>query len=600
MATSPKSREDTPLMKQYAAAKSLNPDAVLLFRVGDFYETFGDDAIKASEILGITLTRRSNGAASSVELAGFPYHALDTYLPRLVRAGQRVAICEQLEDPKLTKDLVKRGITELITPGVALYDQVLEHKENNFLACVHLEKTRTGLALLDVSTGEFMIAEGTRDQTDHWLGTFSPKEILVERSKQNLFRETFGTRYYLSYLEDWAFVADTAYEKLLRHFGTTSLKGFGIESDHEGIVAAGAILQYLEITHHERISHISKIISLHENNYVGLDKFSISNLELLQSSGESGVPLISVIDQTKSPMGARLLKRWLVMPLCDPERIHQRSHIVEYLTGEEDVRNSLGEQISGIGDLERLSAKVATGKISPREMNQLRVSLNALRQIKQYCLAEASAPLAGIGNQVIPCESLAEQIQRMLIEEAPAMLGKGPVIARGVDSGLDELRDILYSGKDYLINLQKREIERTGISSLKVSFNNVFGYYIEVRNTHKDKVPEDWIRRQTLVSAERYITEELKEYESRILGAEDKILALEVKIYGELVASALQYLPQMQQSAHAVARLDVLLSFANTAIKRNYCKPVVCQGDVIDIKQGRHPVIEYQLPPENP
>ncbi len=591
---------ETPLMKQYYSIKGKHPDAILLFRVGDFYETFGEDAIQASEILGITLTRRANGAASYVELAGFPYHALDTYLPRLVRAGQRVAICEQLEDPKTTKTVVKRGITELITPGVVLNDQVRENKENNFLACVHMEKTIAGVAFLDVSTGEFLVAEGVIEYIDKLLSGFNPKEVLVERSKQNWFKETFGTRFYLSILEDWAFVADTAREKLLAHFKTMNLKGFGIDNLNVAVTAAGAIMQYLDITRHEQLGHINKISRINEDTYVWLDKFTIRNLELLHSTNESGHTLCEVIDRTLSPMGARLLRRWVALPLKDIHRINDRLEVTDYFYRHPDVTASLGEQIRQVGDMERVIAKMAAGRITPRELLQLKNALDIVPLVKDLCQQTDNNSLHSIAEQLNPCALIRDRIARELTDDPPNAINKGNVIAPGVSQELDDLRRIQYSGKDYLVELQHREIERTGISSLKVHFNNVFGYYIEVRNTHKDKVPDEWIRKQTLVNAERYITEELKEYESKILGAEEKILNLETELFAALVTAASEYIPAIQLNASLIARLDCLQSHACVATHNKYIKPVITDSDSIRIEQGRHPVIEAFLPPDKP
>lgn len=587
---------ETPLMKQYYAIKRKHPDAVLLFRVGDFYETFGSDAIKAAEILGITLTRRANGSAQFVELAGFPFHALDTYLPKLVRAGQRVAICEQLEDPKLTKGIVKRGITELVTPGVTLNENVLEKKENNFLACVHLNKTVAGIAFLDISTGEFLTAEGNFEYIDKLLNGFSPKEVLVERSKQSLFKETFGTRFYLSLLDDWAFTEDSAFERLAKQFETPTLKGFGIDMLHNGIVASGAILQYLDITQHEHIKHITRLSRIEEERYVWLDRFTVRNLELLGSLHEKAKTLVDVIDRTVSPMGARLLKRWIIMPLKDIQPINERLNGVAYFYKNEEEHEQLVAAMRQIGDLERIISKVAMNRISPREILQLKHALLAIISIKKICAESSEPSLKHIADQLNPCDSIREQIEKGIKEDAPNQVQRGNVIADGVNAELDELRNIQNTGKDFLNHIQQRESERTGIPSLKVHFNNVFGYYIEVRNTHKDKVPSDWIRKQTLVSAERYITEELKEYESKILGAEERILELETRLFTELVMSIAEFIPAIQVDAMFVARLDCLQSFAEVARHNKYVRPEVNDSDVIDIKQGRHPVIEMQLP----
>jgi len=595
-----KYKVETPLMQQYYSIKSKHPDALLLFRVGDFYETFGEDAIRASEILGITLTRRANGAASFVELAGFPYHALDTYLPRLVRAGQRVAICEQLEDPKLAKKVVKRGITEMVTPGILLDDSLLEHRENNFLACVHLEKNMAGVAFLDVSTGEFLAAEGTLEYVDKLLNNFQPKEVLCERSKHQLFTSTFGTKFYTYKLDEWVFTSDTARSRLLKQFQTVSLKGFGINEMGLAIVAAGAILQYLEITEHHRTDHITSIARIEEDQYVWLDKFTIRNLELLHPLHENGKSLFDVLDRTCSPMGARLLRRWIVLPLKNVQPIRERLDIVSFLVNNTGLADTLAEQIRKIGDMERLSSKIAVGRISPREMVQLKEALMAIGIIKEACLSSSFEGLCRIGEQLNSCPLVVERIGREIQPDPPAMVNKGNVIAPGVSAELDELRHLLASGKEYILQIQQRESARTGIPSLKVSFNNVFGYYIEVRNTHKDKVPSDWIRKQTLVNAERYITEELKSYEEKILGAEEKILAIETSLYNALVQSLVDYIPALQLNASLIARLDCLLSFARVAVENKYVRPVVDESDVLDIKEGRHPVIEKLLPPGEP
>jgi DNA mismatch repair protein MutS len=587
---------ETPLMKQYYAVKTKHPDAVLLFRVGDFYETFGEDAIRASEILGITLTRRANGSASSVELAGFPYHALDTYLPKLVRAGQRVAICEQLEDPKLTKKIVKRGITELITPGVSFSENVLSHKENNFLAAIHIDHQATGLALLDVSTGEFLIAEGTSEHIEQLLNNFQPKEVLYEKRKNELFRETYGTRFYTYKLDDWIFTPDAANERLLKQFGTTSLKGFGVQGLSYGIIAAGAILFYLDMTQHENLGHINRISRIEEEKYVWLDRFTVRNLELFHSPYEGAKTLLDVIDRTVSPMGGRMMKRWIALPLKDIEILNKRLDVVSFLIEHEPFRESLEGFIRDIGDLERLLSKAAVGKVNPREVAQIRKALIATAEMKQLCSESGCKPLEDIAALINPCIELSELIGRELMPDPPAAVNKGGVIAEGVSPELDELRKILYSGKDYIEELQQREILRTGINSLKISYNNVFGYYIEVRNTHKDKVPADWIRKQTLVSAERYITEELKEYESKVLGAGEKILVLETQLFNTLVASMTRFMPEMQADANATGQLDCLLSFATVSMENNYVRPLLDDTEVLDIKDGRHPVIERQLP----
>lgn len=587
---------ETPLMKQYYRIKEKHPDAILLFRVGDFYETFGEDAVRTSGILGITLTKRANGSASFVELAGFPYHALDTYLPKLVRAGERVAICEQLEDPKLAKKIVKRGITELITPGVSLNDNILNHKENNFLASIHFEKHRAGISFLDISTGEFLLSEGNLEYIDKLLHSFNPKEVLFERTHHREFHQVFGNHFYTYKLDDWVFNYDTAREKLLRHFETTSLKGYGIEDYSLGIVAAGAILNYLESTQHKQISHITRISRIAEDNYVWLDRFTVRNLELFRSINEGGVTLADVIDRTSSPMGSRMLKRWIALPLKDPDSIRKRHDVVEHFLKEPDTRELIREQINKIGDLERIVSKVATGRITPREMVHLKLALNAIEPVKHACESSGEDTLQMMGEQLNPCHQLKDRIERELNPDPPVAINKGNVIAGGVSTELDELRVLKNSGKDYLLNIQKRESEKTGISSLKIGFNNVFGYYLEVRNTHKNRVPTDWIRKQTLVSAERYITEELKEYESKILGAEEKILELETKLFNELVLASSEYIPAIQSNALLISRIDCLLSFASIAIENKYFRPDVNDGSEIEIKNGRHPVIEKQLP----
>ncbi|MCL1943175.1 MAG: DNA mismatch repair protein MutS [Candidatus Azobacteroides sp.] len=584
-------------MKQYLEIKAKHPDAILLFRVGDFYETFSEDAVIAAEILGITLTRRANGVTQFVELAGFPYHALDTYLPKLVRAGKRVAICEQLEDPKLTKKLVKRGITELVTPGVAVNDNILNHKENNFLASVHFEKNVCGVAFLDISTGEFLTAEGSFDYVDKLLSSFAPKEVLIERSKRQLFEEQFGNKFLTFELEDWAFHQDVAKERLLKHFETKNLKGFGVENLLYGIVASGAILEYLDLTQHHQISHITSLSRIEADRFVRLDKFTIRSLELLSSMNDGGKSLLSVIDRTVSPMGARMLKRWVVFPLKEPAPINERLDVVEYFFKNPDVKELLDRQLSLIGDLERIVSKAAVGRISPREIVQLKVALAAVEPIKAACAESGESSMLKIGEQINPCAVIRDQIERTINPDPPALINRGGVIRKGINQELDELRNIAHSGKDYLLKVQQRESERTGISSLKISFNNVFGYYIEVRNTHKDKVPGDWIRKQTLVNAERYITQELKDYEEKILGAEEKMLTLETQIFNELASGLLDYVSAIQQNANSIARLDCLLSFAKTAQENKYFRPEINESLVIDIKQGRHPVIEKQLPP---
>ncbi len=588
---------ETPLMKQYFSVKSKHPDAILLFRVGDFYETFGTDAIKASEILGITLTRRANGSAAFVELAGFPYHALDTYLPKLVRAGQRVAICEQLEDPKLAKKIVKRGITELITPGVSLNDNVLNHRENNFLAAVHIEKQIAGVAFLDISTGEFLISEGTFEYTDQLLNNFQPKEVLYEKRKGNLFTEAFGTKFYTFKLDDWIFTREAAGDRLLKQFETSSLKGFGVQNLSFGIIAAGAILYYLDITQHSQLGHITKLSRIEEDRYVWLDKFTIRNLELFHSPYEGARTFIDVIDRTISPMGSRLLKRWISLPLKDIQPVTDRHEIVGYFFSDPGIRSGLAALIHQVGDLERLLSKVAVGRINPREVAQMKKALAAIGPLKQICLDSGCEPLVNIGEQLNPCSVLADKIGRMLEEDPPVQIVRGRVISQGISAELDDLRSVLYNSKEYLAALQARESERTGIPSLKVSFNNVFGYYIEVRNTHREKVPPEWIRKQTLVSAERYITEELKEYESRILGAEEKIISLETKLFNDLVNDILEFIPPMQLDSSLIARIDCLLSFASVSVENGYVRPLMNDSHKIDIREGRHPVIEKQLPP---
>ncbi len=584
-------------MKQYFAVKEKHPDAILLFRVGDFYETFGEDAIHASEILGITLTRRANGAASYVELAGFPYHALDTYLPKLVRAGQRVAICEQLEDPKLAKKIVKRGITELVTPGVSFNDNVLSHKENNFLAALHIDKQAVGVALLDVTTGEFFVAEGDTAHVEQILNNFQPREVLFEKRKSDLFRERFGSRFYTYRLDDWIFTPDTANERLLKQFGTTSLKGFGVQGLPYGIIAAGAILYYLDMTCHENLGHINHLSRIEEEKYVWLDRFTVRNLELFHSPYEGAKTLIDVLDRTLSPMGGRMMKRWISLPLKDIDVLNTRLDIVDYLIRNKGLTEEMEGLIREVGDLERLLSKAAVGRVNPREVSQIRRSLAAIGHLRFLCMGSDCQPLAALSSALDPCPELAEQIERTLTAEPPAAVNKGHVIAEGVSPELDELRTILYSGKDYLNELQQREIVRTGINSLKISYNNVFGYYIEVRNTHKDKVPSEWIRKQTLVSAERYITEELKEYESKILGAGEKILSLETSLFNQLVESLSPFIALMQADAAAVGRLDCLRSFSVISDENGYARPLLDESHVLDIKDGRHPVIERQLPP---
>lgn len=586
----------TPMMKQYFELKAKHPDAIMLFRCGDFYETYSEDAVTASEILGITLTKRANGQGKTVEMAGFPHHALDTYLPKLIRAGRRVAICDQLEDPKATKKLVKRGITELVTPGVAINDNVLSYKENNFLAAVHFGKTACGIAFLDISTGEFLTAEGQTDYIDKLLNNFAPKEVLFERGKKPMFEGNFGNKFCTFELDDWVFTEVSARERLLKHFETKNLKGFGVEHLKNGIIASGAILQYLDMTQHYQISHITSLARIEADRYVRLDKFTVRSLELLGSMNDGGTSLLDVIDHTICPMGARLLKRWVVFPLKDVKPINERLDVVEYFFREPDFKNFIEDKLHFIGDLERIISKAAVGRISPREMVQLKVALQAIEPIKNACLNADNDSLHRIGEQLNLCVSIRDKIAKEIAADPPLLVNKGGVIADGVNKELDELRQIAYSGKDYLLHIQQRESETTGIPSLKVAYNNVFGYYIEVRNAHKDKVPAEWIRKQTLVNAERYITQELKEYEEKILGAEDKILALETRLYNELVAELAEFIPAIQIDANQIARLDCLLSFANVARQNRYIRPVVADDDVLDIKQGRHPVIEKQLP----
>ena len=586
----------TPMMKQFLDLKAKHPDAVMLFRCGDFYETYSTDAIVASEILGITLTKRANGKGKTVEMAGFPHHALDTYLPKLIRAGKRVAICDQLEDPKLTKKLVKRGITELVTPGVSINDNVLNYKENNFRAAVHFGKASCGVAFLDISTGEFLTAEGPFDYVDKLLNNFGPKEILFERGKRLMFEGNFGSKFFTFELDDWVFTETTAREKLLKHFETKNLKGFGVEHLKNGIIASGAILQYLTMTQHTQIGHITSLARIEEDKYVRLDKFTVRSLELIGSMNDGGSSLLNVIDRTISPMGARLLKRWMVFPLKDEKPINDRLNVVEYFFRQPDFKELIEEQLHLIGDLERIISKVAVGRVSPREVVQLKVALQAIEPIKQACLEADNASLNRIGEQLNLCISIRDRIAKEINNDPPLLINKGGVIKDGVNEELDDLRRISYSGKDYLLQIQQRESEQTGIPSLKVAYNNVFGYYIEVRNIHKDKVPQEWIRKQTLVNAERYITQELKVYEEKILGAEDKILVLETQLYTDLVQALTEFIPQIQINANQIARLDCLLSFANVARENNYIRPIIEDNDVLDIRQGRHPVIEKQLP----
>ena len=586
----------TPMMKQFLDLKAKHPDAVMLFRCGDFYETYSTDAIVAAEILGITLTKRANGKGKTIEMAGFPHHALDTYLPKLIRAGKRVAICDQLEDPKLTKKLVKRGITELVTPGVSINDNVLNYRENNFLAAVHFGKGACGVSFLDISTGEFLTAEGPFDYVDKLLNNFAPKEVLFERSRRGMFEGNFGSKFFTFELDDWVFTETTAREKLLKHFEVKNLKGFGVEHLKNGIIASGAVLQYLIMTQHTQIGHITSLARIEEDKYVRLDKFTVRSLELMGSMNDGGSSLLNVIDRTISPMGARLLKRWMVFPLKDVQPINERLNVVEYFFRKPDFKELIEEQLHLIGDLERIISKVAVGRVSPREVVALKVALQAVEPIKEACMDADNASLNHIGEQLNICRSIRDRIDKEVNNDPPLLINKGGVIKSGVNAELDELRQIAYSGKDYLLQVQQRESELTGIPSLKIGYNNVFGYYIEVRNVHKDKVPQEWIRKQTLVNAERYITQELKEYEEKILGAEDKILVLETQLYTELVQSLSEFIPAIQINANQIARLDCLLSFATAARENNYIRPVISDDEVLEIHQGRHPVIEKQLP----
>ncbi len=587
----------TPMMKQFFTLKAKHPDALLLFRCGDFYETYCEDAVTAAQILGITLTRRNNGGnKGSAEMAGFPHHALDTYLPKLIRAGKRVAICDQLEDPKLTKTLVKRGITELVTPGVAMSDNVLNYKENNFLAAVHFGKGACGVSFLDISTGEFLTGEGTYDYVEKLLGNFSPKEVLYDKAHKQDFEKYFGNKFCVFELDDWVFTEQSAHQKLLKHFGVRNLKGFGVDHLKAGVIASGAILQYLELTQHTQIAHVTSLSRIDEEKYVRMDKFTIRSLELLQPMQDDGSSLLQVIDKTVSPMGARMLKRWIVFPLKDQKPINERLDIVEYLFREPEFRQCIDDQFHLIGDLERIISKVAVGRVSPREVVQLKVALKAIQPVKTACLCARNDSLKRIGEQLNLCELLRERIAKEIQNDPPQLVNKGGVIADGVNEELDELRHIAYSGKDYLMKIQERETQETGISSLKIGYNNVFGYYLEVRNTYKDKVPASWVRKQTLAQAERYITQELKEYEEKILGAEDKILSLETRLFNELVLSMQEYIPAIQINANLIARLDCLLSFAKASEENNYIRPEIDNTEVLDIRQGRHPVIETQLP----
>lgn len=586
---------ETPMMKQFMAMKTKHPDAILLFRVGDFYETYSQDAIVASEILGITLTRRANGAARSLEMAGFPHHALDTYLPKLVRAGKRVAICDQLEDPKLTKKLVKRGITELVTPGVVVGGTILDRKENNFLAAVHFGKKACGLAFLDISTGEFLATEGSVEYVDKLLGNFAPKEVLIERSNRNRFNEAFSAKYLTFELEDWIFTEESAMDRLLKHFETKNLKGFGVENLHSAIVASGAILYYLDLTQHTHVKHITKLSRIEADRYVRLDKFTVRNLELVAPMNEDGKSLLSVIDKTLSPMGARMLRRWILFPLRDTKKINRRLDAVEYFFKDPEGRELLKTQLELVGDVERLVSKVAVGRITPRELVQLKSALQAIEPIKKYCEQADNSVLRSFGEQLNPCPIIRDRIDKEINPDAPNLVSRGNVINRGVDAQLDELRDISSSSKGYLMQLQKAESERTGIQSLKIGYNNVFGYYIEVRNAHKDKVPADWVRKQTLVNAERYVTQELKEYEEKILGAEEKILVIEARLFNELVTAVTDYIPAIQADSNLIARLDCLRAFTQVSVEYKYNRPELNDSLDIEITEGRHPVIERQM-----
>lgn len=596
MAQSGKTKKVTPLMQQYNTIKTKYPDALLLFRVGDFYETFGEDAVKAAKILGIILTHRNNGG-DKTELAGFPHHSLNTYLPKLVKAGQRVAICDQLEDPKQTKTIVKRGVTELVTPGVALNDDILQSKTNNFLAAVHFGNKRLGVSFLDISTGEFLTAQGSEEQVDKLLQNFAPNELLVSKAHKKDFSAVFGNRFHTFFMEDWVFQEDFALETLTRHFKTRTLKGFGVDHLQQGIVAAGVVLHYLSETQHRQLQHIGRLSRIAEEDHIWMDRFTIRNLELYQSGNPNAITLLDIIDKTRSPMGGRLLKRWLALPLQHVEKICKRHQVVSYLVRHEPVLEKLQHGMKQMGDLERLISKVATGKINPKEVIYLKNSLEAIVPLKQLVLQTDDEALQALGNQLEDCEALRAKIKEMINEEAPVNPLKGKTIADGYSEELDELRELAFSGKDYLDKMLQRETERTGISSLKIASNNVFGYYIEVRNTHKDKVPEEWIRKQTLVSAERYITEELKEYEAKILGAEERIQILEQQLFAQLIVWMQEYIAPVQQNAQQIAQLDCLCGFAQLAQENQYVQPVMNDSTVIDIKQGRHPVIEKQLPP---
>ncbi len=586
---------ETPLMKQYNAIKAKYPDALLLFRVGDFYETFGEDAIKTSDILGIVLTRRANGAAAYIELAGFPHHALDTYLPKLVRAGHRVAICDQLEDPKLTKKIVKRGVTELVTPGVSYNDKVLENKQNNFLASVHLLPKSSGIAFLDISTGEFLIAQGNNDYIDKLLQTFKPSEVIIQKSKRSEFQGLFGEKFYINTFEDWVFTIDFGQDLLLRHFNTASLKGFGVSDMTNGIIAAGAAMHYLAETQHDKVGHICQLSRIEEDHHVWLDKFTIRNLEILGSANEEASTLIGVLDHTISPMGSRLMRRWLIMPLKDKLPVNERLDTVEFFIKNGTIADNIRQQIRMIGDLERIISKVATGRINPREVVQLKRALQTIGPVREICLASGISSMQLMADQLNPCTLMTEKIEKQINPDPPVAVSKGNVIAPGISAELDEIRDLAHSGKDYLIKLQQRESERTGIPSLKIAYNNVFGYYLEVTNTHKDKVPSEWDRKQTLVNCERYITPELKGYEEKILNAEERMLALETGLYNDLVLSLNDYISAVQANAFIIAKLDCLLSFAGVSVQNNYSRPLINDGFALKINGGRHPVIERNL-----
>ncbi|MBQ2498964.1 MAG: DNA mismatch repair protein MutS, partial [Bacteroidales bacterium] len=587
---------DTPLMKQYYAFKAKYPEAMLLFRVGDFYETYGEDAIKSAEILGIVLTRRSNGAAAGAEMAGFPHHALDTYLPKLVRAGLKVAVCEQLEDPKMAKGIVKRGVVELVTPGVTYNDNVLQQKENNFLASMHLEKNESGIAFLDVSTGEFYLTQGNNEYIDKLLQSFNPSEVLCQRNKRRDFIETFGDKYFLTVFDDWVFTDDYANDILTRHFNTTSLKGFGVDDFPKGVVAAGAAIHYLHETQHDKIDYITSLSRIDEGQFVWLDKFTIRNLELLNTPNPNAKTLIDVVDKTVSPMGSRLLRRWISLPLKNKEQIQARYEVVDYFFKNRDVIAKYQDAIRQVGDLERLISKVSLARVNPRELLQVANALEQIKIIRELCKESDNASVKAFAEQLNPCESICKRIKTEIRPDAPAMTSKGNFIAEGVDAELDDLRNLSRSGKDYLINIQRREMDATGISSLKVGFNNVFGYYLEVTNTHKDKVPAEWIRKQTLTNAERYITEELKEYEQKILGAEEKIQVIEERVYAELIAATAEFVAPIQLDAALVAKIDCLVNFGYIALNNNYVMPTIDDSYVIDIKEGRHPVIEQMMP----